>query len=127
MPNIAQDTWRLLTQAPAFAKAGRGPMAAQRQGGGEGGSVAHRGRWGGLLDSAETAEVDELPMACGTGSPLGRTGVRAGRASAQQEDHQTCRTGPNWLAGDLRQADLVAKVDRALAAYHLRRARPGPP
>src|SRR6478752_3218513 len=35
--------------------------------------------------------------------------------------------GPSWLPGDLRQADLVTKVDGALAAYHLRWARPGAP
>src|SRR5262245_8040417 len=35
--------------------------------------------------------------------------------------------GAGWLPGDFRQADLVAKVDGALAAHHLRRARPGPP
>src|SRR5215472_14697301 len=29
MPNIAQDTWRLLTRTPVFAKAGGGP--AQRK------------------------------------------------------------------------------------------------
>src|SRR5215469_4513186 len=34
--------------------------------------------------------------------------------------------GPRWLPADLRQTDLVTKVHGALAAHHLRRARPGP-
>src|SRR5262249_37434132 len=33
---------------------------------------------------------------------------------------------PSWLLADLHQTDLVTKVHGALAAHHLRRARPGP-
>ena len=49
------------------------------------------------------------------------------REISADRDRLDVRERPSWLPGDLRQADLVTKVHRALASNYLRRARPGPP
>src|SRR5215470_8296965 len=133
MPNIAQDTWRLITRAAALAMAGRGRRAP-----GDVSGAAHetvgcpdsRNCWGewvlrGLRDwvrSGRDREPAEPPGRRGRVSRTRRvSGTRSRRSGKSPE-----RAGrPSWLPGDLRQTDLVTKVHGALAAHHLRRARPG--
>jgi hypothetical protein len=102
---------------------GKGTLLAPRQAG-----SAVRG----------TSEFDGFPVACGAGLLADTPGNLAVAPSGQQKEHLggtddrhsgrwPGRTeGTGWLPGDFRQADLVTKVHSALAAYHLRWARPGP-
>src|SRR5260370_41980754 len=62
------------------------------------------------------------PSSAGGGAPRG-----AGAGGREAEPPPPERAwGPSWLPADLRRTDLVTKVHGALAAHHLRRARPGP-
>lgn len=107
--------------------------------------LCRAGQWEGNIaaprrtDSAVrgTSEVDGFHVACGAGLPADTPGEPDGSAMGEQEHlggtedrrRGTSRgrdEGTGWLPGDFRQADLVTKVDGALAAYHLRWARPGP-